>query len=88
MLNKPQCIMMPVFQIKKLELREVKSAIMDFLHCKQLALGLNSSVVDTGDTALGNQGCSKVTELRLLFLPLCKVSRTAERLPLIGSPGV
>lgn len=30
---------------------------MDFLHCKQLTLGLNPSVLDTGDTALGNQGC-------------------------------
>lgn len=55
--GRPRCTIIPVFQIKKLELGPVRSAIMGFLHCKQLALGLNSSVLDTEDMALGNQGC-------------------------------
>lgn len=55
--GRPRYPIIPVFQVKKLGLRPVRLAVMGFLHCKQLTLGLNSSVLDTGDTALGNQGC-------------------------------
>lgn len=43
--------------MNELKLRVVKSATMDLLHCKQRGLGFNSSVLDTRDMALGNQGC-------------------------------
>lgn len=43
---------------------------MDFLHCKQLALGLNSSVVDTGDKALVSQGCPEEEQSDRTVAPL------------------
>lgn len=51
-----------------------------FPHCKQLALDLNSSVVDT-NMALGNQGCPEEEQSDRAAAPLpafVQASRTAE----------
>lgn len=55
---------------------------MDFLHCKQLAFSLNSSVLDSTTRLWATKGVqrkSKGTGLRFLFLPLCKASRASRK---------
>lgn len=55
---------------------------MDFLHCKQLAFSLNSSVLNSTTRLWATKGVqrkSKGTGLRLLFLLLCKASRASRK---------